>query len=175
MKLVIGPGKSGIGDKAVDIHPYPGVTDVVDIAVDALPYDDCTFDEIEASHVLEHVPTVIYWQSYDYVTTHTHWCRRFCRVEAMREIHRVLKSGGVLIASVPGIDEQRGVSRWAQDPTHADVPWLLESFDYFCNQWGGGIEGNEACLSSGIDFGFRRIKHQYSEDKANLTVWLQKS
>lgn len=165
MKLVIGPGKTGRGDKAVDLYPYEGVTDVLDIAVEPLPYDDQMFDEVEASHVLEHLETVIHWRE------NGEWHRRFPRVEIMREIYRVLKPGGIAVISVP-----TGYPNYAQDPTHADVPWTHSTFGYFSNQWGGGNQGNEACLSSGIDFGFEMIKSEYypEGDNRNLTVWLKK-
>jgi SAM-dependent methyltransferase len=152
----------------IDLYPFAGVTDVVNVAVQGIPYPDNHFDEVEASQVLEHIPTQIHWRE------EGQWHYRFARVELMREIHRVLKPGGVLIASVPHIDRERDVMRWAQDPTHVDVPWILEAFDYFCNAWGGGNCKHEAHFSSGINFGFHRIRHEYSEDKRVLTVWLQK-
>lgn len=167
MKLNIGPGISGTGDVKIDLFPFPGVQHVLDLAVDAIPYPDNYFDEVEASQVLEHVPTQLRW--FD-----DGWHLRFPRVELMREIYRVLKPKGVLVASVPGVDIERNVMRWAQDPTHTDVPWILESFDYFCNGWGGGTCGHEANLSSGINFGFERIRREYNEDQSVLTVWLQK-
>lgn len=167
MKLNIGPGISGVGDVKIDLFPFPGVQHVLDLAVDSIPYPDNYFDEVEASQVLEHVPTQLRW--FD-----DGWQLRFPRVELMREIYRVLKPKGVLVASVPGVDIERNVMRWAQDPTHTDVPWILESFDYFCNGWGGGTCGHEANLSSGINFGFERIRHEYNEDQSVLTVWLQK-
>lgn len=183
MKLNIGPGISGTGDKKIDLYPFEGVTDVLDVAVEPLPYEDNTFDEVEASQVLEHIPAQIRWFSQTFITSaitgefrqvSEKWHLRFARVELMREIHRVLKPGGVLVASVPGVDTERGVMRWAQDPTHVDVPWILESFDYFCNAWGGGNCKHEAHFSSGINFGFQRIRHEYSADRSVLTVWLQK-
>lgn len=169
MKLNIGPGLSGQGDVKIDLFPFPGVDHVLDLAVEPIPYPDNTFDEVEASQVLEHIPAQLRWKD------DNGWNLRFCRVELMREIHRVLKPGGVLIASVPGVDEERHVQRWAQDPTHVDVPWILESFDYFCNAWGGGNCKHEAHYSSGINFGFERIREVYNEDYSVLTVWLQKS
>lgn len=168
MKLNIGPGISGTGDKKIDRYPFPGITDVLDVAIEPLPYDDNTFNQVEASQVLEHIPTQIYWRE------DGKWHHRFPRVELMREIHRVLKPRGVLVASVPHIDRERDVMRWAQDPTHVDVPWILESFDYFCNGWGGGQCKHEAHFSSGINFGFERIKAEYNDDMSVLTVWLRK-
>lgn len=168
MKLNIGPGISGTGDVKIDLFAFPGIDHVLDLAVEPIPYEDNYFDEVEASQVLEHIPTQIHWRE------DGKWHLRFARVEIMREIHRVLKPRGVLVASVPHIDVERGVMRWAQDPTHVDVPWIIESFDYFCNGWGGGNCKHEAHFSSGINFGFERIRAEYNDDKSVLTVWLRK-
>lgn len=183
-KLNIGPGISGQGDVKIDLFQFPGVDHVLDLAVESIPYPDNHFDEVEASQVLEHIPTQLRWQEVFLELEHggqgritklvKEWRLRFPRVELMREIYRVLKPGGILLASVPGHDKERNAMRWAQDPTHTDVPWILESFDYFCNGWGGGLCGHEANLSSGINFGFERINHAYNEDESVLTVWLKK-
>lgn len=135
----------------------------MDLAVEPIPYDDYTFDMVEASQVLEHIPTQLRWKE------DGKWHLKFPRVDVMREIYRVLKTGGVLLASVPV-----GHPNWAQDPTHVDVPWTHTTFGYFCNQWGGGSQGNEAAQSSGINFGFIWLKDEYTEDQMNLTIWLQK-
>lgn len=163
MKLNIGPGTSGQGDVMIDIFPFPGVTHVLDLAVEAIPYPENTFDKVEASHVLEHIPTSIHWRE------DGEWHRRFCRVELMREIYRVLKPGGILHVAVP-----TGYPNWAQDPTHADVPWTHATFGYFCNMWGGGSEGKEASKSSGISFGFEWVSDEFTHNEANLTVVLRK-
>lgn len=150
MKLNIGAGPSGQGDYKVDIVPYPGVTDLIDIAVEPLPYDDNFFDEVEANQVLEHVPNTIYYKE------NGKFVRRYCRIEAMREIHRVLKPGGILKASVP-----YAWPEWAQDPTHTGVPWQREQFSYFCGMWGGNKPGDFAHDSYGIDFEFEMMKGDY--------------
>lgn len=164
MRLALGGGRSSNGyDKAVDLAPFPGVTDIVDIAVEPLPYPDNTFDEIVASHVLEHIPTQIRWREYG------EWHRRFCRVELMRELYRVLKPGGMLIASVP-VDWPN----WAQDPTHVDVPWNREQFSYFCSQWGGNQPGSEQNDAYGITFGFEWARCDEHEFDKAITVWMRK-
>lgn len=176
MKLNIGPGLSGTGDVKIDLFSFPGIDHVLDLAVDPIPYPDNHFDEVEASQVLEHIPTQLRWPESVIIPEGSKvvWRLRFPRVEIMREIYRVLKPRGVLVASVPHIDVERNVMRWAQDPTHIGPPWILESFDYFCNGWGGGNCKHEAHYSSGINFGFERIKAEYNDDKSVLTVWLQK-
>jgi SAM-dependent methyltransferase len=150
MKLNIGAGPSGGGDKKIDIVPYPGVTDILDVAVEPLPYPDNTFDEVEASQLLEHIPNVIWYRE------DGQFVRRYCRIELMREIHRVLKPGGVFFASVP-----TEWPEWAQDPTHIGVPWNREQFSYFCGQWGGNQPGDFAHDSYGITFEFEMRRGDY--------------
>lgn len=163
MKLNIGPGHSGDGDWKIDLYPFDDRTKVCDIVVDLLPFDDNFFDEVEARHVLEHVPTQLRWKE------DGEWHLRFPRVEIMREIHRVLKHGGILYAFVPG----RIPEVW-QDPTHVDVPWTLESFDYFCGAWGGNQEGGEQREAYGINFQFERLVGEYDKQWNQWVVQLKK-
>lgn len=150
MILNIGAGPSGQGDRKIDIVPYEGITDLVDVAVEPLPYPDETFSEVIASQLFEHIPNTIYWRE------NGAFHRRWCRIELMREIHRVLKPGGILKASVP-----TGWPEWAQDPTHTGCPWNREQFSYFCGMWGGNKPGDFAHDSYGIDFEFELLRGDY--------------
>lgn len=163
MILNLGPGCSGQGDVLIDLFPFPGVNYVIDLAVEPIPFKDNTFSRVVASQILEHIPTQLRWYTDD------EWHLRFCRVELMREIHRVLTPGGQLHASVP-----IKWPEWAQDPTHTDVPWSREQFSYFCGQWGGNEAGKEATESSGINFSFQLVESWINEEGSILTVEMRK-
>ena len=80
--LEIGSGNNRLpGFETLDIVGGRNVDYVAD-ATKRLPFRDCTFDLIYASHVLEHIP----WYKTE---------------EVLREWVRVLKSGGVLEVWVP--------------------------------------------------------------------------
>ena len=82
-KLEIGPGEYPLpGYERLDMISRPGVTYVACWGRDRLPIADGAFDEVFASHVLEHVP----------------WNRT---VEALMEAARVLRSGGRVEIWVP--------------------------------------------------------------------------
>lgn len=68
-----------------------GAADILALA-DALPFRDGSFDEVYASHVLEHVPKI---------------------EDVIQEIHRILKPKGVLTAVVP-----YGLQGLLAAPTH---------------------------------------------------------
>lgn len=162
MTLEIGAGPSSTAEYQIDRVKFINTTHVLDVAIDKLPFPDNHFDEVKAYQILEHIPVVVYLGNPPK--------SRYCRVEAMREIYRVLKPNGKFYASVP-VD----FPFWAQDHTHVDVPWTESTFDYFCGGWGGNKPGDFARDSYGIDFQFRWIeKHKGEEDFFNLYVTLQK-
>lgn len=163
MILNIGAGCSGKGEKQIDLFDFPNTTKVLDVVIRALPYGKDTFDEVRCEQVLEHIPTQLRWVEND------QWHLRFCRVELMKEIYRVLKPGGILHASVPVASPEM-----FQDPTHVDVPWNKEMFSYFCGQWGGNEPGKEATESSGINFAFEWVTDFLSFEEKILTVKLRK-
>lgn len=163
MILNIGSGWSGQGDKQIDLHPFDNITDVLDVAVQALPYSSNTFKEVRCEQLLEHIPTQLRWREKG------QWHLRFCRVELMKEIFRVLEPGGLLHVSVPV-----GYPAWCQDPSHTSIPWSRATFSYFCGEWGGNESGKEATESSGIDFAFEWVEDFLSFEGQILTVKLKK-
>lgn len=91
----------------VDIRSDPeGRIRSADLAVDPIPYDDAMFDVVTAYDFIEHVPRVAYTPR-----------RRFCFVELMNEISRVLKPGGVFLSHTPAYPAAEAF----RDPTHVNI------------------------------------------------------
>lgn len=86
----------------IDHDPNCGADVVHDLDVTPWPFEDDTFDECHAYEVLEHLG-----RQGDYKAFFRHFA----------EIYRILKPGGVLIATVPAWDD---VWAWA-DPSHTRV------------------------------------------------------
>lgn len=97
----------------LDISPECKPDIVWDLNYHPLPFKDEEFDEIHAYEVLEHVGVQGDWRGF---------------FEEFAEYHRILKPGGLLIASVPRWD-----SVWAWgDPGHTRV--INEGTLAFLNQ-----------------------------------------
>lgn len=97
----------------VDWVKAPGVDVIHDLTRLPYPFEDSTFERIEADHVLEHLPEVF---------------------EVMAELHRLLKPGGELVLRVPHF------SRGFSHPEHkrgfdATFPY------YFDPSFPGGYTG----------------------------------
>jgi len=99
----------------LDMHPRPGVDVVHDIAITPWPFSDEEFDFVKASHVLEHLDN-------------DHF------IAAMRELHRILKPGGVLSIRVPEASCAAAIA----DPTHK-MQFVPASFTH----WGKHDMGPE--------------------------------
>ena len=139
----------------VDIEKFPGVDVVADLEK-RWPWEDGSVDEIYTADLPEHLRQ--WWDEPDdeSLSKALLWAdslqhgsdldRDFrlairCIVEAVRkpkrtygvihfmsEAHRVLKTGGRLIAKIPSTESRS----WAQDPTHVSY-WNENSFMYFCD------------------------------------------
>jgi SAM-dependent methyltransferase len=103
--LDIGCGRNKLpGAVGLDNVAHSGVDIVVNLN-DPLPLGEALFDVVNADQVLEHVQNL---------------------PGLMREIHRVLAPGGLLVAHVPYFR-----SSWAHvDPTHVRA-FTIRSLDYF--------------------------------------------
>ncbi|MBD1845979.1 class I SAM-dependent methyltransferase [Cyanobacteria bacterium FACHB-63] len=103
--LDIGCGRSKLeGAIGLDHVQFPGVDIVADLN-QPLPIEDATFDAVHADQVLEHVDNL---------------------VGLIYEVHRILKPGGVFLATVPYFR-----SAWAYiDPTHVRC-FTLYSMNYY--------------------------------------------
>ena len=77
-----------------------------DLAVEPIPFADDFFDGVTAFDFVEHIPRVIYMPH-----------RRFCFVELMNEVHRVLKTGGKFLSFTPAFPAS---AAW-RDPTHVNI------------------------------------------------------
>ena len=75
----------------IDIRPNENENiRVADLAIEPIPFPDEYFDFVTAYDFIEHIPRIIYNPN-----------RRFCFIELMNEIYRVLKAGGSFFSSTP--------------------------------------------------------------------------
>ncbi|MFC1706273.1 methyltransferase domain-containing protein [Planctomycetota bacterium] len=92
----------------LDVLELPGVDVVHDLRVLPWPFEDDSFEEVFAFHVLEHLPDT---------------------VKVMEEIWRILAPDGILDAEVP---HARSVG-FLSDPTHA-ARFTEKTFNYFTEE-----------------------------------------
>jgi SAM-dependent methyltransferase len=98
----------------LDIHKHDGVDVVHDLNKFPYPLKDNEFDEILASHILEHVDDM---------------------PKVMKELHRILKPGGRLVIRGPHFS---GEGSWV-DPTHKRN-FTAGTFSFFCPRNADGLE-----------------------------------
>ncbi len=91
----------------LDSVKLPGVDKVHDLNKVPYPFKDNTFDEIYASHVIEHLEDL---------------------PKVMKELRRISKPGGRVIIRVPFFPSMYAAS----DPTHKHFFTYL-TWDYFCD------------------------------------------
>jgi SAM-dependent methyltransferase len=77
-----------------------------DLAIEAIPFGDSSFDYVTAHDFLEHIPRVIYVPE-----------RRNAFVEVMNEIWRVLREGGQFLSVTPAFPHAPAF----RDPTHVNI------------------------------------------------------
>jgi len=91
----------------VDLHANePSNIFGADLAIEAIPFADNSFDFVTAYQFIEHIPRVLYLPH-----------RRNAFVELMNEIHRVLKVDGIFLSVTPAYPHPQAF----QDPTHVNI------------------------------------------------------
>lgn len=113
------------GAIGMDIHPFDGVDVVADLDGEGWPFRGDAFDEIQASHVIEHVEDVIGF---------------------LREMHRVGRPGALVHVITPHFTS---LTSWG-DPTHRrhlSVLWYEALGDYL-----GDRVGRFSLVSSRVTF-----------------------
>lgn len=106
MKLHLGCGNIVLeGWINQDLVKLKGVDSVCDLQLFPWPYEENSFDELQAHHVLEHLPDT---------------------VKTIEEMHRICRDGAVVNIRVPFWNSPDMIS----DPTHR-VFFNERSFDYF--------------------------------------------
>jgi SAM-dependent methyltransferase len=112
----------------VDLVPMDGSVSKCDISK-GLPFDDCHFDAVYHSHVLEHLAP-------DRGS------------ELIAECFRVLKPGGVIRVVVPDLEQiaklylQKHENAWSKNDGAADYQWMkLELLDQLVRPYSGGEMG----------------------------------
>lgn len=86
-------------------------------AIDPLPFPNNHFDSVSAYDVIEHIPRQL---------LHPNGQMIYPFIQLMNEIHRILKPGGLLLATTPGYPRPEAF----QDPTHVNII-TLNTVDYF--------------------------------------------
>lgn len=140
LKLNIGAGTDIKPDYLnADLIEGPGI-DVTFNILDTWPFPDSTFEEILASHVVEHLPQRNLADN-EYKDAFIHF---------VEEAHRVLKPNGVLHIKVPyhGLPPRY----FYQNPTHYRYI-LPENFNGFM-----GLKGT--CISRWSPARFSKLKHR---------------
>jgi SAM-dependent methyltransferase len=157
--LDIGCGKSPKNpfsmDEVYGIDIYEDIEKKVfraDLAVESIPFPDEFFDGVSAFDFIEHMPRVIYMPE-----------RRFCFVELMNEVYRVLKTGGTFLSFTPAFPAS---AAW-RDPTHVNII-TEETFPlYFDYQ-------NRGASAYGFNGFFQVVSQQWHENKIHLITEMVK-
>ncbi len=104
-KLNVGCGRDiKPGWTNLDSVDLPGVNVVCDVEKLPLPFEDNEFDVIQCQDIFEHI---------EYIPV-------------FRDLHRVLKKGGLMIIRVPHFTSRRNFN----DPTHKKM-FSIRTFEYF--------------------------------------------
>jgi SAM-dependent methyltransferase len=137
----------------IDIREHiSGNIKSADLAIEPIPFADETFDYVTAFDFIEHVPRVIYMPT-----------RRFCFVELMNEVYRVLKPGGIFMSFTPAFPAGPA---W-RDPTHVNII-TAETFPMYFD------DTVRLAAMYGFNGYFRILKQARHENKIHLVTHMRK-
>lgn len=137
-----------------------------DLSIEPIPFQDQFFDFVTAFDFIEHIPRVIYMPT-----------QRFCFIQLMNEIHRVLKHGGKFLSFTPAFPMIDAFS----DPTHVNIITEKTFPIYFCNDFGAkkyGFTGKyklvEQRWHDWISWPIAITPGSYNPGKTHLVTLLEK-
>ena len=119
------------------------------LGIDPIPLETSSLDVITAFDVVEHIPRVIYKDN--------KICNPF--IEAMNEIWRTLKPGGIFYAQTPAYPAPEAF----QDPTHVNII-TIETARYFVRN------GYKATQYYGFVGCFKARRNEWANNKFHL-IW----
>jgi len=136
----------------VDIRASSENISIADLAIEPIPFEDESFEFCSAFDFIEHIPRVIYTPK-----------RKFCFVDLMSEVYRVLKPGGKFLSFTPAFP---AAAAW-RDPTHVNII-TTETFPLYFD--------SKNCLAKmyGFKGGVEMEKQYWYENKIHLISILKK-
>ena len=132
------------GDKFEAKHFFPDYIKYIDIT--DIDYSDNTFDLIICNHVLEHIPNDL---------------------DAMKELYRVLKPGGIAILQVP---LSKKLKKTFEDPSITDPAERERLFGQFDHYRIYGQDFSKRITEAGFTFSTISISHEEKYAKFALTL-----
>jgi len=123
-----------------------------DLAIEKIPFKNNFFDSVSAFDFIEHIPRVVYIPG-----------RRYCFVELMNQIYRVLKPGGLFYSHTPAFPAGPA---W-RDPTHVNII-TEETFPLYFD------DKNRLASMYGFNGYFKIEEQKWHENRVHLMTLMRR-